>query len=239
MESQKMKWQIENYINELERSIREPIIDRDVGKRTIDPSKVFFLLLPLLNGENWTPHIHTAAIAVGAVQAAFDAHDAIDSADATSTAQQLTVLAGDHYSGIHYRLLASLPEFDFIRSLSRTIGHINETKTACHEQFPDEPASLIEAIRCIEAGCIVDFLHTFGFSRYASIAEAALPILRMDSVGVMNDGTERGVFSSGRDLAVSILSNQLRETIDDAHFLEPFLRKEIRDLATPLSGKLI
>ena len=59
--------------------------------------------------------LHTAAIAVGAVHAAFDAHDTIDVSDATSKQQQLTVLSGDHFSGIHYRLLASIPEFGFIQ----------------------------------------------------------------------------------------------------------------------------
>ena len=67
----------------------------------------------MLNGERWTDRMNTAAIAVGAVHAAFDAHDAIDVSDATSTQQQLTVLSGDYFSGIHYRLLASSARFWF------------------------------------------------------------------------------------------------------------------------------
>ena len=81
--------------------------------------------------------MNTAAIAVGAVHMAFEAHDSIDECDATSTEQQLTVLSGDYFSGIHYRLLARLPDFGFIRSLSGTIGQINEVKTNCHDQLTD------------------------------------------------------------------------------------------------------
>ena len=62
--------------------------------------------------------------------------------DATSKQQQLTVLSGDYFSGIHYRLLASMPEFGFIRSLSETIGQINEMKTIFHDQLPDEPETI-------------------------------------------------------------------------------------------------
>ena len=54
-------------------------------KSNIDKAKALFLLLPMLNGERWTESINTAAIAVGAVHVAFDAHDAIDHNDATST----------------------------------------------------------------------------------------------------------------------------------------------------------
>ena len=131
----------------------------------------------MLNGERWNNRLNTAAIAVGAVHAAFDAHDSIDVSDATSKQQQLTVLSGDHFSGIHYRLLASIPEFGFIRSLSETIGQINEMKTTFHDQLPDGPEKLIETVRIIEAGCITDFLHTFGFSQYVPLASAALPLL--------------------------------------------------------------
>ena len=95
----------------------------------------------MLNGERWNNRLNTAAIAVGAVHAAFDAHDSIDISDATSKQQQLTVLSGDYFSGIHYRLLASMPEFGFISSLSETIGQINEMKTIFHEQLPDEPTN--------------------------------------------------------------------------------------------------
>ncbi|WP_203246459.1 heptaprenyl diphosphate synthase component 1 [Sporosarcina beigongshangi] len=227
MERQKIKQHIENYINDVEHSLSEPIVDRDVGRLPIDAAKAFFLLLPLLNGERWTDHVHTAAIAVGAVHAAFDAHDAIDVSDATSKQQQLTVLSGDHYSGIHYRLLASIPKLDFIQSLSRTIGHINEVKTALHLKVPDEPARLVEAIRIIEAGCITDFLHTFGFSQYAKLANIVLPLLWMEKEDVALTSSE---------VALQ-LHAELRDVLQAADFLEPFLQEEIRKLALPLLGK--
>lgn len=226
MERQKINQTIENYISELEQSLYEPIVDRDAGRLPIDTAKAFFLLLPMLNGESWTERVNTAAVAVGAVHAAFDAHNAIDVSNATSKQQQLTVLAGDHFSGVHYRLLASIPEFGFIQSLSRTIGRINEVKTTLHGQRPDEPAQLVEAIRIIEAGCITDFLHTFGFSQYARLANAALPLLWMENEDV--------VLASEAALQ---LHAELRDALQAADFLEPFLQEEIRLIALPLLRK--
>lgn len=227
MERQKNNRYIENYISELERTLYEPIVDRDVGQMPIDAAKAFFLLLPMLNGERWTERVNTVAIAVGAVHAAFDAHDTIDVSNATSKQQQLTVLSGDHFSGVHYQLLASIPELGFIQSLSRTIGRINEVKTTLHQQLPGEPTQLVEAVRIIEAGCITDFLHTFGFSRYAIFANVALPLLWLENVDVANESH-----------AALMLHAELREALQAADFLDPFLQEEIRRLALPLLGKI-
>ncbi len=244
MERQKIKRHIENYIGEVERSIYEPIVDRDVGRMTVDAAKAFFLLLPLLNGEGWTNRLNKAAIAVGAVHAAFDAHDLVDMSDATSKQQQLTVLSGDHFSGIYYRLLASIPELGFIQSLSGVIGQINEVKTSLHNQLPDEPEQLIDAIRMIEAGCITDFLHTFGFSQYATLANVVLPLLQLDGRSTNEHSVSEGWYNrksnaANVDRAISLLHAEMQEAIDASDFLEPFLQQEIRNMAIPFLGKSI
>ncbi|MBE1554110.1 heptaprenyl diphosphate synthase component 1 [Sporosarcina limicola] len=246
MEKQKMKQYIENYISEVERSIYEPIVNRDVRCITVDDVKAFFLLLPMLNGEKWTSSMNTAAIAIGAVHAAFDAHDRIDLSDATTKQQQLTVLSGDHFSGIHYRLLASQSEYKFIRSLSKTIGAINEMKTIFHEQLPDGPGKLIEAVRVIEAGCITNFLHTFGFMQYIPLANAVLPLLKLDK-GFSKHKLELSTY--GRpdrtldtafvDQAIVLLMTELQVAIVEADFLKPFFQQEIRNMAIPLFDKPI
>ncbi|MFJ7933445.1 heptaprenyl diphosphate synthase component 1 [Sporosarcina sp. NPDC096371] len=234
MERQIIKRQIENYIAELKHVLHEPVVERDVGQAPIDPTKVFFLLLPMLNGEKWTEHLNTSALAVGAVHAAFDAHDTIDVSDATSKQQQLSVLSGDHFSGVYYRLLASIPELGFIQSLSGTIGQINEVKTTLHQQFPDEPTQLVESIRIVEAGCIADFLHTFGFSQYATLANTVLPLLRLER-GWYNRNTK----AIHVDQAIAQLHSEVQQAVQAASFLKPSLQQEIGSLAVPLLGKLI
>lgn len=241
MERQKMKQHIEHYKVEVEQAIHDPIINREIGPMVIDDTKAFFTLLPLLNGERWTPHANKAAIAVGAVHAAFAAHDAIDVSDATSIQQQLTVLSGDHFSGIHYRLLASIPAFDFIRSLSWTIGQINEMKTTCHHRPPSGQSKMMEAVRTIEAGCITDFLHTFGFSQYVSLAESVLSLVRLDRISMHDAGS--GLYDLWHpaevDRAMEQFHMELQEALGAADFIAPFLQREILNRATPLLGKPI
>jgi len=233
------------YMSELELAVRHPILKRDIGLVNIDKAKVFFLLLPKLNGEKWSEPINTAAIAVGAVQAGFDAHDKINASDATSTTQQLTVLSGDYYSGVHYRLLASIPHIDFIRSLAQVIGQINETKTNYQDRSPEGSEQLLKAVRIIETGCITRFLHKFGFSKYIPLVEAALPLISMEmDRAPLYKG--RGIDSFGWTIKeidaeniIEKLRKEIKTELEKADFINPSLRSEIFEMTIPLLEKPI
>ncbi|MDV6377672.1 heptaprenyl diphosphate synthase component 1 [Sporosarcina sp. GW1-11] len=177
METQGFTDEVDNYIQNLRRAIYQPIIERDAGHAAIDRRKATLLLLPLLNGEQWTDEMHTTALAIGAIHTAFDIHDQIDIEDASSKEQQLMVLAGDHFSGIHYKLLASIPNFHLIRSLSAAIARINECKTTLLQSPPNSLEDRLRLISEVESACIVEFYHTFGFTRYVAIIEALFPLL--------------------------------------------------------------
>lgn len=244
MDRQTINRYIQNYISEVERSIQEPILERDLGKMPLDEAKAFFLLLPLLNGEEWTSELDISAVAVGAVHAAFDMHDRVNILDATSKAQQLMVLSGDHFSGIHYRLLSSLPDFKLITSMSEMIGRINETKTNLLMEESEGSDVLIDSMICIESGCIVDFLSRYDFTRYSKIAETALGLIWFFKK-LRKDPVIEHVWSGNRiqkaeiEDAISILSSRLQIQLADAGFLTPFLKQEINRFATPLLGKPI
>lgn len=236
---------IDNYIDDMKQAVHHPLLEKNIGEVKLDRLKAFFLLLPKLNDERWTEPKHTAAIAVGAVHIAFDAHDSIDERDATSTGQQLTVLSGDYFSGIHYRLLASLPHFGFIRTLSETIGQINETKANFHKSPPIGSEQLIEAVRTIEADCITNFLHTFGFPQYAPLAAAALPLLSLDGELTTPDGRMAygaNHWSVDKPVICQVIEKfrkELHDVLDEADFLQPMLAEKIRLMTTPLLSELI
>ena len=245
MERQTMKRYIETYMTEMELAVRHPILKRDVGSVNLDKVKVFFLLLPKLNGEQWTDSINTAAMAVGAVHAGFDAHDTIDALDATSTIQQLTVLSGDYFSAIHYKLLASIPDFDFIRSLSHAIGQVHETKASYQDGSLVGSEQLLDALRIVEAGCIIQFLHSFGFSRYIPLVAAALPLLALDKeIGATVqkkglDALDCTIQDDDAEDVISTLRVIFQTAIDEADFITPFLQQEVLDMAVQFLGKPI
>lgn len=245
METQNIKNPIYNYIRELRLAVRHPILKRDIGEVQVDNAKAFFLLLPMLNGEEWTESMNKAAIAVGAVHVAFDAHDTIELSDATSTEQQLTVLAGDFFSGVHYKLLASVPDIRFIRDLSSTIGQINEIKTNYHEQSPTTSKELLETIQMIEAGCIIQFLQSFGFSQYVPLVTAALPLFSLDPETKYSAQRTIQDILGWKELnqevtqVITELRRKLDEAVDSATFITPLIKEEIRGMTAPLLGKTI
>ncbi|ARD49448.1 hypothetical protein SporoP37_15440 [Sporosarcina sp. P37] len=177
MEIKGLTDQVDNYIQNLRRAIYQPVVEQDAGHAPIDRRKAALLLLPMLNGEQWSDEMQTAALAIGAIHTAFDVHDQIDIADASSKEQQLMVLAGDHFSGIHYKLLASIPNFHLIRSLSAAIGRVNECKTTLLQTPPATFEERLQLITEVESACIVEFFETFGFSRYTHIAETFFPYM--------------------------------------------------------------
>lgn len=244
MDRQIINRTIQSYIREVEQSIHEPITYRDIGRTSLDEAKAFFLLLPLLNGEQWSVSLNTSALAVGAVHAAFDIHDKVDILDATSKEQQLMVLAGDYFSGVHYRLLASIPDFKFITAMSEAIGRINETKTDVMMEKLDSPHALISSMMCIESGCITEFHHHYSFERYTEISRIALSLIWLVKIAtkdptVQNGWRSNNVKSSDVDTAISILTTTLHVELMSASFLNPFLKQEIHKMATPLLGKTI
>lgn len=244
MDRQTINRSIQNYIREVEQSIQEPIVYRDLGKMPLDTAKAFFLLLPMLNGEDWSSKLNTSAIAVGAVHAAFDVHDKVDIFDASSKEQQLMVLSGDHFSGIHYRLLSSLPDFLLITNMAEMIGRINETKTDLLMEKTDGISGIIESIIRVESGCIGEFHERYGFSKYSKIAETALGLIWFVKKSMKDPSIERGwtsqiIKNADVDSAISILTSRLQEELAKAGFLTPFLKQEIHRMATPLLEKPI
>ena len=235
MDRQRLIKQLNNYMNELELLLHQPIIERDTGRVELDRLKAFFILLPKLNGEKWTEDMNTAALAVGAVHAAFDAHDSIRLTDATSKEKQLTVLSGDHYSGIHYRVLASQSNYEFIRILSNTIGTINEMKTNYHNESLQDAHSAIRFIRMAEAGCILDFLHTFNFTNYIPLVSTALPLTK-----IVQQSTAFRQFETAETIEpIAILTEELNKILEESTYLDSILLDELRNGSEPLYDKSI
>lgn len=236
-----MKNHIDNYMHEFRHAVYHPILNREIGQATLDEAMVFFLLLPKLNGETWEKNTNIAAIAVGAVYAAFEAHDQIDTRDATSTEQQLTVLSGDYLSGVYYKLLAAIPDFDFIQVLSTTIGQINEVKTDFYHDVSADLKKNLDAIKTITTNCVVQFLYTFGYAEYVPLVVSALPLLTLEAAQETNSVHVNGwtLLDDEMDEAIATLRMEMNQAIAEMDFIESFLKDEIRKMTTPLLRKTI
>lgn len=238
MEKRTITNEIEQYIDKLKTAIHHPLLTRDLGEINIQRSTVFFLLLPMLNDEIWSEEVYQAALAVGAVQVAFDVHDSIHPVDATAAEQQLTVLAGDYYSGIHYQLLASIPNFPFIRDLSIEIGLVNEAKVNSYMESIQNVHTLTNALQIIDSNCIAQFFQVYKFEKYCPIVQIALPLITLHSFAyskhVIN---EWPVSKEIVEEAIRTLTIELSVILERSSFLAPSLKEEIELLTRSLIGK--
>jgi heptaprenyl diphosphate synthase len=125
----------------IERRAFHPYLIKNIRAPYIDEDKILLLLLMFdqLNLSDIEKETYITAILL--MQLALDTHDFVhsDSKNEDLKNQQLTVLAGDYYSGLYYKHLAALKNIDLIRELSAGIKEINEQKIILHEkqQFKD------------------------------------------------------------------------------------------------------
>ncbi|WHT47136.1 heptaprenyl diphosphate synthase component 1 [Sporosarcina thermotolerans] len=152
------------------------------------------------------------------------------------------VLSGDHFSGIHYRLLSSIPDFEFITAMSEMIGRINEVKTDLFMETVEDTCWHIDSMTVIESGCIGEFQQRYGFTKYKTISETALCLIwyfkqLTKGVNCNWDRSTNRLKKEEIESAISILSSKMRNELVNADFLAPFLKQEIHRLAHPLSGK--
>ncbi len=175
---------IQNHIEQLKLKIKMYVRHRTLHKYTGDPdvreSRLFFLILPLLNGDSWSEEQEQSAIAVALIYSALTAHDQIKELNASSKSQQLTVLAGDYYSGLYYQLLAQRSSIDLIRTLSNGIIDISEKKSSVYDRIHRTFDEWMDTLQIIESLSIEQFHQYFGYDSYQIFVRRALFIQRIE-----------------------------------------------------------
>ncbi len=173
---------IEKQVSQLKKNILMQLHHRTLlqftGQPVVEDSQLLYLLLPKINGEHWSARHEKAASAVAMINAALHEHEKIDEQDATSKSQQLTVLAGDYYSGMYYTTLASISDIPLIRTLSEAVVEISECKTALYELEKRDVKEWFEILQVIETKTIEQFLKRFDFDAYIDIACQGLVLTR-------------------------------------------------------------
>ena len=95
------------------------------------------------------------------VQIALDTHEHISNAPIDEKNRQLTVLAGDYYSGLYYKLLAETEDNLMIKELSKGIKEVNEHKISVYRKESRGIDELMTSIKRIESSLITRFSKYF------------------------------------------------------------------------------
>jgi heptaprenyl diphosphate synthase len=157
---------IHKLTTEFYQRVREPYVQRFIPEPVMNPTQAGIILTMLDRSGAEINDRHSVALSALLVQAAMDTHDRIGIMETTSEIErkqrQLTVLAGDYFSSLYYRLLAECGEGKFIKVFSRAIQEINEAKMRVTEA--DSESEAMEHFMIVRSALTTHLAAFLGFA---------------------------------------------------------------------------
>ncbi|NNU90431.1 heptaprenyl diphosphate synthase component 1 [Anoxybacillus sp. CHMUD] len=139
-----MQQQIEQVRTRIQRAIAHSYVDRYIQPRMIDEDRISFALSMLRSAQVEENIALDYVFAMMLIQLALDTHDEVDEQQ-ISQQKQLTVLAGDLYSGLYYDFLARRHDISLIRRFAEAIKEINIQKIRLQQLSSND----LERFHCI------------------------------------------------------------------------------------------
>ncbi|MFX3622822.1 MAG: heptaprenyl diphosphate synthase component 1 [Ectobacillus sp.] len=146
--------------------LRHPFLMRYIDTPFVDEEKLLVLYSILKGADLNREQIQHYALTIMLVQIALDTHEKVSNKEDIEEAQfhkrrQLTVLAGDYYSGLYYCLLAQNHDIALIRALAEGIKEINEQKVKLYQRQAVSVAEIINSVEIIESSLLQKACHYF------------------------------------------------------------------------------
>ncbi|RDI42988.1 heptaprenyl diphosphate synthase component 1 [Falsibacillus pallidus] len=137
----------------LQQFIVDPVIDED---------RILFFLSSIQDGELGTDEVEKYVTTAMLVQIALDTHERINNHEEDRLKErQLTVLAGDYFSGLYYKLLADLENVTLVRTLAQGIKLVNEHKIAIYEKESQNIEAFMASLKKVEISIFEKFCTYF------------------------------------------------------------------------------
>ncbi|WML45115.1 heptaprenyl diphosphate synthase component 1 [Neobacillus sp. PS3-40] len=151
----------------VEQKVFHPYLLKFIQTPQIDEDKLLILISILDKLELSNNQMQNYALTTMLIQIALDTHEDISNDQMNEEEKdslkirQLTVLAGDYYSGLYYKLLAETDDIQMIKALARGIKEINENKITVFQKEFDSIEKLMSSIKVIESALITQLLEYF------------------------------------------------------------------------------
>ncbi|WP_203361889.1 heptaprenyl diphosphate synthase component 1 [Bacillus sp. REN10] len=147
---------------EVQYKLSYPYLRKYIDKPDIDETRLEILMFPFnterLSSSETKQYITTATL----IQIALDTHEKVTASSSDIIKeQQLTVLAGDYFSGLYYQILADLNDVHMIRTLADAVKSINENKIALYQKERYSIEAIMESVYKIETEIVERFYRFF------------------------------------------------------------------------------
>ncbi|MEC3078242.1 heptaprenyl diphosphate synthase component 1, partial [Bacillus tropicus] len=137
----------------------------------IDEEKIALLYGALKSANLHIEQIEHYVVTIMLVQIALDTHERVSNKAGEEEIEfhkcrQLTVLAGDYYSGLYYYLLSMNRDIVLIRALAEGIKEINEHKIMLYQKAHETTDDIMKSIVMIESALLQKTCDHFQLSHW-------------------------------------------------------------------------
>ncbi|HZH61577.1 MAG TPA: heptaprenyl diphosphate synthase component 1 [Metabacillus sp.] len=186
---------------DLEERLEHPFLVKHLPSPKIDEDKLLLLYAIFdeidLSDELKKSYILTAML----VQIALDTHDAVTTNHNIKSDEfvqrQLTVLAGDYFSGLYYLLLSEIKDIKMVRTLAMAIKEINEHKIKLYHDHHQKLTSVMDSLQVVETSLFQHVADHFKLNSHKVFSIQFLTYKRLshEKFQQVNGGIERSLFS--------------------------------------------
>ena len=173
---------VANLKEKIEKHIFHPYLRQFINPPSIDEDKLI-ILISIIEELELSPFEKDALVqAIMFMNVALDTHDDVSNTilDKNSLQiRQLTVLAGDYYSGLYYKYLSRIGDIQLIKRLSEGVKNINEHKVSIYHKDQDDLDSIMNSTKAIEFSLIEKLTSHFGVTYWNEITSNYLLIKRL------------------------------------------------------------
>jgi heptaprenyl diphosphate synthase len=163
----------------VEQRVYHPYLLKYIETPIIDDDKLLILVSMLERLKFSSNEIQTYALTTMLIQIALDTHEHISNEDVDEKSRQLTVLAGDYYSGLYYKLLAQAEDIGLIKELSKGIKEVNQHKIMIYQKETIGIDQIMLSIKKIESALFNKYSGYFQVDIWNDFIENFLFIKRL------------------------------------------------------------
>lgn len=151
--------------------LRHPYFINYIEEPFIDEEKIALLYGALKSANLHIEQIEHYVVTIMLVQIALDTHERVSNKAGEEEigfhkCRQLTVLAGDYYSGLYYYLLSMNRDIVLIRALAEGIKEINEHKIMLYQKAHETTDDIMKSVVTIESALLQKTCDHFQLSHW-------------------------------------------------------------------------
>ncbi|MGG3562606.1 heptaprenyl diphosphate synthase component 1 [Neobacillus rhizosphaerae] len=158
---QDIRQKFTNIREQVEKKVLDAYLLEYIEAPIIDEDKLLILISIMDRIELSYSKMQNYAMSTMLIQIALDTHEHISNSSKDEKSRQLTVLAGDYFSGLYYKLLADSDDITLIKALSEGIKQVNEQKISVYQKESDGIEKLMISIKLIESALLLKLSEVF------------------------------------------------------------------------------